>query len=169
MPFQFYAGIGSRETPADILAIMTRVARALDRLGWGLRSGGALGADTAFESGCDSGRKEIYLPWPGYNERTSPFTSPTPEAIQLASQHHPAWERVKQGGRKLHGRNSHIILGYPLNDPVAFVICWTVGGKAVGGTGLGINLATSREIQVYNLARPDHLQIINSWIAEVGT
>jgi len=39
----YYAGIGSRETPEDVLKYMTRVARGLDRKGYRLRSGGAKG------------------------------------------------------------------------------------------------------------------------------
>lgn len=56
-----YTGIGSRETPPEIQEIMTNYARKLDKLGFILRSGGAMGADTAFEKG--STNKEIYLPW----------------------------------------------------------------------------------------------------------
>ncbi len=49
-----YAGIGSRDTPASILDLMTRIARRLSaREPWGytLLSGGAAGADSAFERG----------------------------------------------------------------------------------------------------------------------
>jgi len=46
---------------------MRRCATRLELLGYTLRSGGANGADTAFEEGCC--RKELYLPWPGFNGR----------------------------------------------------------------------------------------------------
>lgn len=48
---KYYAGIGSRNTPADILDLMTHLARRLDSRGYTLRSGGADGADAAFERG----------------------------------------------------------------------------------------------------------------------
>lgn len=54
-----YAGIGSRETPRSILDLMTAIARKLEALGYTLRSGGATGADTAFEEGVER-LKEIY-------------------------------------------------------------------------------------------------------------
>ena len=62
-----YAGIGSRKTPVHILSKMRRVAERLEVRGYTLRSGGADGADTAFEEGCK--RKEIFLPQPGFNGR----------------------------------------------------------------------------------------------------
>ena len=56
-----YAGIGSRNTPENIQAIMTKLATKLESLGWVLRSGGADGADSAFELGVLSHQnKEIY-------------------------------------------------------------------------------------------------------------
>lgn len=58
-----YAGIGSRNTPNGTLNIMDRLGAFLAREGWILRSGGARGADSSFEAGCDSasGRKEIFF------------------------------------------------------------------------------------------------------------
>ena len=44
-----YAGIGARATPAPVLADMTVMAGWLARTGWHLASGGAHGADGAFE------------------------------------------------------------------------------------------------------------------------
>ena len=58
-----YAGIGSRETPEGVLLKMEKIAFYLaHRYDATLRSGGAIGADIAFEAGCDSanGKKEIF-------------------------------------------------------------------------------------------------------------
>lgn len=66
-----YAGVGSRETPHEILALMTDVAKILGQHGWTLRSGGARGADTAFEDGAKGFKREIYLPWRGFNGHLS--------------------------------------------------------------------------------------------------
>ena len=44
-----YAGVGSRETPPAILKKMTAVAAMLSGRGYKLQSGGAIGADMAFE------------------------------------------------------------------------------------------------------------------------
>jgi len=69
-----YAGIGSRETPEDICALMTQIARALEERGFRLRSGGAGGADLAFEHGTSKpDQREIYIPWKGFNDSTSRY------------------------------------------------------------------------------------------------
>ena len=60
-----YAGIGSRETPPDICKIMTEIAKRLAHLGLTLHSGGAEGADSAFERGAIL-RRKIFLPWDGF-------------------------------------------------------------------------------------------------------
>ena len=52
----YYAGVGGRETPAHVLNLMTRIAQGLAKVGGILRSGGARGADTAFEAGAGSER-----------------------------------------------------------------------------------------------------------------
>ena len=58
-----YAGIGSRQTPPEMLEAMTELARELERSGWHLHSGGADGADTAFENGTTKAGRTVYLPW----------------------------------------------------------------------------------------------------------
>ena len=46
---KYYTGIGSRETPKDIMQLMSKLAYKLASEGYILRSGAAQGADTAFE------------------------------------------------------------------------------------------------------------------------
>lgn len=64
-----YTGVGARNTPDRILDIMEHVGYVLAQRGYVLRSGGAEGADKAFEAGCDAahGNKKIYIPWSGFN------------------------------------------------------------------------------------------------------
>ena len=145
-----YAGIGSRETPIAVQMVMTATARDLSSRGWTLSSGGAGAADTAFETGAGK-RTQIWLPWKGFNSNQSQLYSPTPEAFKLASKIHPAWGRCSEGGKKLHARNMHQVLGADLQTPVQFVLCWTIDGKDTGGTGQAIRLAWSRGIKVINL------------------
>jgi hypothetical protein len=79
-----YLGAGSRESPPDILALMRRIAAALAHRGWALRSGGAPGADTAFEEGARAAGSRIglYLPWRGFAGRMRDVV--LHEATQLA-------------------------------------------------------------------------------------
>ena len=56
-----FAGIGSRETPPEVLQEMSGITEYLESQGFVLRSGGAKGADKAFERGSrHATRKEIY-------------------------------------------------------------------------------------------------------------
>lgn len=141
-----YAGIGARVTPPKMLDWMTQMARWLQETGHMLRSGGAKGADRAFERG--AGRAcEIFR-----------ADDATPEAYDLAAKYHPAWERCDAYAMALHARNGMILLGRDLNDPVDFVVCWTPGAQVVGGTGQALRIAEAYGIKVYNAA--DQAQIL---------
>jgi len=48
----FYTGIGSRNLPPEYFTYFKEVEFYLSQMGFILRSGGADGADTAFEEGC---------------------------------------------------------------------------------------------------------------------
>lgn len=146
-----YAGIGSRHTPSIACEILTQFARAAANSGAILRTGGALGADKAFMDGCAMTEMELYLPWQGYNGYRG--VSPTPRAMDMAKGFCGAahWARCSQAAKKMHARNMQIILGKDLDDPVAFVMCWTPNGRIAGVTGVGIRCAVSHSIKVYNL------------------
>ncbi|MGC9217560.1 DUF4326 domain-containing protein, partial [Acidithiobacillus sp.] len=124
-----YAGIGSRNTPEPVLQMMRKAARRLSELGYTLLSGGAAGADSAFEEGCRGG-KEIYLPWPGFRHLRGRHcvTLPSSEARRVAEVIHPAWKRLDDSAQALMARNSHQVLGADLRSPVDFVVCWTPDG-----------------------------------------
>ena len=171
MEHKSYAGIGSRETPQDILDLMRTIGEYLAKKGYTLRSGGAGGADIAFEEGCDraQGNKEIYLPWKGFNKSPSEFylqsNAKSKEAEELAKKFHPAWNMLTPAARKLMARNGMQVLGPDLNTPVSFVVCWTkqiwAPGKNVGGTGQALRIAYSRDIPILNLRSPETIADIN--------
>lgn len=144
-----YTGIGSRSTPADICGIMTNMASFLAKAGYTLRSGGAEGADLAFESGAT--KKEIFLPWKG--KRDGIVLSPEMQdaAMKIASRHHPFWPNLKGTSRLIHARNVAQVLGADLASPTHFVICWTVDGEFKGGTAMAMSVAKERDIPIFNL------------------
>jgi hypothetical protein len=150
---KIYTGIGSRETPQSVLMTMKHLGQKAAMLGNMLRSGGANGADLAFERGCDmaEGQKEIYLPWKGFNNSTSQLYTIPDEAFDIASRIHPAWEKCSQGAKKLHARNILQVLGQDLKTPTGLVICWTKDGKDIGGTRTAIVLAREYNIKIWNL------------------
>jgi hypothetical protein len=133
---------------------MERFGAELARRGWTLRSGGAIGADSAFEKGAREagGRCEIYLPWPGYNQHAEArLVEASPEAYDVMARIHPVFARLPKSSRRLHARNAHQILGADLRSPVEMVVCWTPGARGRGGTGSAIRLARSWEIPVHDL------------------
>lgn len=156
MAEMFYAGVGSRETPSAVCAQMTALARKLARLGWSLRSGGAEGADSAFETGAQG--KQIFR-----------ASAATPEAIALAAKYHPAWGRCSPFAKKLHARNGFQVLGPDLMSPSLFVACWTKDGGPTGGTGQALRVAAAYSIPVFNLYFADaERRLIDTLPALVG-
>ena len=160
---KYYTGVGSRQTPENILNIMHRIAVKFAQQDVTLRSGHAVGADLAFEYGCGrgKGRKEIYLPYQA-----------TPEAMEIAAQFHPAWDRLQPYAQRLHARNAFQVLGLDLKTPSTCLICWTPDGCTshaarsikTGGTGTAISIASHHQIPVYNLIIPSHLETWKSWL-----
>lgn len=155
----YYAGIGSRETPDFVLDIMVECGKYFAEKGYVLRSGGADGADSAFESGCDmaNGKKEIFLPWFNFNQNESSLSVPDfhnyNQAERIAAEFHPNWDNLSQGAQKLHTRNVYQVLGKNLKTPVAFVICYArvVRGVPQGGTAQAIRIAESRGVKIINV------------------
>ena len=172
MSTKYYAGIGSRSTPSHILGFMTLIADKLADQRFILRSGGAEGADKAFEIGCDYnmwknnknilGTKEIFIAQDIKDDEISK------RAIDIASKHHPVWNRLSDFARKLHTRNVFQILGKDLETPVSVVICWTPDGCInqqsrtinTGGTGTAIAIADTYHIPVLNLSHSSHIDVI---------
>ena len=151
-----YTGIGSRETPSDVLTLMTALGAALGSLGYTLRSGAAQGADTAFEIGARSVKAstEIFLPWRRFNNHPSSTFGASKTAHEIAARFHPAWDRCSRGARALHARNTHQVLGLSCNHPSLFVLCWTIGGTGQGGTGQALRIARHHGIPIYDFGDP---------------
>jgi hypothetical protein len=152
---KIYAGIGSRETPPDILRIMERLGKKLALEGWVLRSGGARGADSAFHKGCldVSGDAEIFT-----------AQHATPESLAVAAKYHPNWSACSDHTKRLHARNGLIILGKDLTSPVRMIVCWTPNAEVTGGTGQALRIADYYNIPVRNLANKDSLNNVSKYL-----
>ena len=156
---RFYAGIGARATPPAILSLMTHAAFALTKRGYVLRSGHAIGADSAFERGAGPSA-QIFLPavgWRGSASALHPGTLGAElwgRARLIAAAHHPAFAGLSGFVQTLHTRNVFQVLGATLDSPAEFVLCWTADGEASGGTGQALRIAASHAVPVFNLQRP---------------
>ena len=164
-----YAGIGSRETPQNILDTFKWFGGHFGLTGGmpsssviRLYSGGALGADMAFETGCRSvdGPMRIFLPWKGFGAKwgrvphPADHHQPSADAMlmvkDLIRKHGDFSAAAPEWMLKLIARNMHQILGETLDTPVECVFCWTKGGQDVGGTRWAIRAARKHGIPVWN-------------------
>lgn len=154
---KYYTGIGSRKTPTDICQLMTRIATGLKNKGYTLRSGGAEGADLAFENGADN-LKEIFLPWKGFNNNDSSLYLKKLEkwskAEDILAPMHDYWNELTDPVILLHTRNVFQVLGIDLETPSEFVIFWTDNEKS-GGTGVALKIARKYNVPAYNLFDKD--------------
>lgn len=141
----YYTGVGSRETPPEILKKFLIISRFLEKKGFILRTGDAKGADKYFRDGVQ--KKE--------NKEVYDANDATIESMDMASTVHPAWHNCSDYAKKLHGRNCFQVLGKDLNTPSNFLICWTDNGVIKGGTATAINLALKNNIPVFNLGKDD--------------
>ena len=185
MKYLTYAGIGSEETPKHILTIMHHIGAYLCSEGWILRSGGASGADKTFEKGVNDQtvegdspdlRKEIYLPWKGFNNSQStlnpsiiPFSQ---EEQNFTAKFHPAWDKCSPSAKLLHQRNTRQIIGHEsVSGPnVAlskFVVCWTDRGLLKGGTAQALRIAQALDVPIINLGKATNPQELEALVLEV--
>lgn len=175
----FYTGVGSRKTPPANLSLMEVISTTLAQNGLILRSGGAGGADMAFERGCDKVNvllKEIYLPWKGFNGNPSALYHVCDRAMEIAADVIGSrWKHMKPAVKKLMARNVYQVLGKNLDTPSSFLVCFTPDGclnKATrsiktGGTGQAIAIASERNIPVYNLQRGTDVHAMKVMLLEL--
>lgn len=152
----YYAGIGARKTPSDVLKYMELQGKLLAEKGYILRSGGAQGADSAFERGCDSveGNKQIWSTRNRHEWEEHHWVIPI---ISRA-----CWEKpflsMQLHTQRLLGRNTYQLYGDPnsFEDCVksAFVLYWSEpkdGENCSGGTRYAIRMAITAGIPCFNL------------------
>jgi hypothetical protein len=170
MKHLYYTGVGSRGTPKTQCEVLKALGSRLAHAHYTLRSGGAEGADTAFEDGAKqylirSPKQfyDIYLPWDGFEGRKKGLNYTVPEqvpaviwekAVQIAKSVHPDWNACSKGARTLHTRNVFQVLGHSLDDPSKFLICWApVDRKGVpeGGTATAWRIAKEHNVRCFNI------------------
>lgn len=173
---KYYAGVGSRETPDDVLLLMIRLGRTLADVGYTLSSGDAIGADRAFWFGATLSPRHaevgcrIYLHKDGYQGR---FNNPK-IGFLVATQFRETWDKAEAiasaarggfyglgpGGIALHTRNVFQIYGHTLRAKVGSVYYWGLPKgkteKVNGGTNTALQLAIKANLpQRINLYFPE--------------
>ena len=190
---KYYSGVGSRETPMYILYMMSKLAIIFEKQGFILRSGCALGADSAFEDALLNPVKtaEIYIPYKAFpgkmgtkykNHYICPqdrfneggFNSLFRQATRLIHKHeiHRAWRRLSERIMLLHNRNMFQVLGQDLNTKSNFTVCYTKAGETkyeettqrTGGTGTAINASDIFGVETFNLGKSEHYIRLSKFI-----
>lgn len=175
---KIFTGVGSRDTPLLILTLIFYLSRKLASEGWGLRSGGARGADSAFYNGYidyfdkttdihylnvdvyvpDNNHKAYHL----YRQHCKVLTAmPNKDkAYEIAEAIIAHWPICNTYTRALHSRNVYQVLGDDLASPSHLYICWApiLGDSVTGGTKSSFEIAKSQSIKIINLANPKHYQ-----------
>lgn len=160
-----YAGVGSRQTPPEVLAVMTKASTWLESLGYTLNTGKTFGgkeegADKAFSDGTN--KKNLF----------GPEEYGVGKIVQaVVDEIHPNSEALKDGARKLMARNTHQVFGENLDTPVDFVLYYADKDpsnpiRPKGGTGQAVEMANRKGIPTINMKdndwRKQLLEIINS-------
>jgi hypothetical protein len=156
-----YVITGNKEAPDHILQAMKGIVEDLEQQGFTMRSGGMEGPEDYVEKVAT--KKEIHLPWKGFNDKESPFSFTTPAAKELAGKYHSGFDGLKPAIQTFLAKNVKMLMGKDLKSPALFMVVWTEDGaetlqeKSVksGNTGHAIAVACSLPIPVFNLAKPD--------------
>jgi len=174
---EYYTHVGSRNTPEDILMLMTRFAALQNRRP---RSGGAAGADETAEA---NDGLIAYLPWCNFRHKQGEWDYGPGELRFADSVLEKAFPydigNLKRATLAFFRRNVFQVLGRCKNkDDIVlskFVICWTPDGATsiddydinkTGGTGIAINVASLYNVPVYNLSNQHHRQRVERWCSK---
>ncbi len=150
-------GIGSREIKQPYSTWMEDVAKYLVDKKCKLRSGGATGSDTIFQTVFEfaDADMEIYIPWNGfqglYNDGKRFILANHEICKPYTVKYHPSPDYLSVGAYKLMNRNAHQVLGYDLKTPTDLIICYTKDGKIKGGTAQAIKIALDNDIPIVNI------------------
>lgn len=155
-------GIGSRKINKAAFSELSQIARRMALSGWTLRSGGAVGADSAWEYGWRGfDTKEIYkvngtscdIAKKSGCDVIQSYGDIWLDAEDIARNIHPGWDYLDGDSQALHTRNVFQILGIDLNTKSDVVAAYAppLGASVRGGTATAYNLARAKGIPTFNL------------------
>jgi len=164
---RFYTGIGSREATLDVCEKLERIAIRLAELDYVLRSGGAKGADRAFQRGAESvhGVTEIYKAKGKFKHMIPAWCFE--EVKKHMPPNRPPFDSMEEHTRKLLARNMLQVLGEDGQAPSEFLVCWTPAGLTDGGTGYALRCAVAHGVMTYNLRNPIEEKAFDGFLREL--
>jgi hypothetical protein len=189
-----YTGIGSHETPDDILILMRRIGYIMAMKGVALRTGEADGADRAFYKGVVDANKihrvkfknEVFVAdspkeYHCVNDIVNIFssdlmsTAPIQGFRETAVRIRGSWDNLSYFGAMRHIRNVAQVLGVDGNSPSRGMICWakpvnppkmtdTQIRYVEGETNTAYCTAILHNIPVYNLHDMEDRMYFEDWV-----
>lgn len=189
-----YTGVGSRETPPDVLILMRRIGYVMAMKGISLRTGEADGADHAFYKGVIDAndihgvkfKNEVFVAsapkeYHYVNDVVDIFRSDLMPSFAIQEFRETAimirgsWDDLSLFGAKCHIRNVAQVLGGDGKSPSRGLICWAkpvnpikvTDSKmryVVGGTNTAYCTAILHNIPVYNLHELEHRVYFEDWV-----
>lgn len=164
-----YAGIGPRKTPQATLEIMTHVGIQMEKYGFLLRSGGAIGADQAWAKMVS--RKEIFIPkQKRYGQQgivVDPDSLAYLTAQEIAASQHRKWHDLDDFSKKLFTRNVFILLGEDLSMHADLVLYGDNKRVTQGGTGHSLRVARMYGIPCFNICDNKDQKYIEVFIEQL--
>ena len=167
MTTKYFTGIGSRDITEEEYSLLLRISKWVCSQGYTLRSGHALGSDSAFEEGAShhSGQdnREIYIPYKNFKGNNvlsdlidvSTWSEESTYLCEcIARMARGGFWGLSIGGKNLHSRNVPQVLGKDLKTPSDFVLFCsdeTKGGNVKGGTATAVKIAKAWGIPTFNI------------------
>lgn len=166
-----YAVASNKNTPPEIIQQFVELAKWLETKGFVVRvDGDKDGVSQAVEDAVS--KKEVILPWKGFNEKESEFCWSNEASQHIAKKYSPVYESIPDGVKKFLHRNARLIMGDKMRSPVSFLIAWSDDGcesirEKTSRTGfvshqIGITLGAIRP--VFNLKRQDAVERIKKYV-----
>ncbi len=165
---------GNKEAPPEVLEKVKEMAQFLESRGFTIRMGGDGSVEEAAEKAAT--KKELILPWKGFNEKDSQLTWSIERAHHIAKLFHPTYDQLKKGVHGILAKNARLVMGHKMLSPATLVIVWTPDGversrdvvSTTGFTGHVIKIANAAGIPVFNLGNPASEQRIRDFVANMS-
>lgn len=173
-PFELYKPCivyGNSDMPASYFETIKSIVSLLNTHGFTLRTLGETDSDNVVES--VAGKKEVYIPWKGFNEKETKFYFSTEKSLAIAKlfMDPDKFDSMKPSGQKFRSRNVRAVLGDKINSPAMFILGWSEDGAETakertnksGTLGNLIMVAESMKIPVFNLKKEDSVTRLKNY------
>lgn len=154
------ACIGSRDISPETKENLVKIGKFIAFKGWTVVTGNALGSDAAFAEGAnqvDPTKVWLHLPWWSYNKELihpkNVIRPSDPSWSELARKHHPVYDSLTQGAKKMMDRNAGIIL-----DSSVVIAVLNHKKSGFGGTGHGWRVAGELNLPRLDLSKINNIE-----------